>query len=58
MVGKTKLRAVDEIKSLLKFTLVDCLGDDGSQEELKKLEDRWRDRLSSWAPLGLNTRDD
>ena len=58
MVGKTKLRGVEEIKSFLKFTLVDCVGENGSQEELKKLEDRWRDRLTSWAPLGLNTRED
>ena len=31
---------------------------DLSQEDLKKLENVWRDRLQSWHPLGLNTRDD
>ena len=58
MIGKNKLRSVEEIKSFLTFTLVDSLGEYGSPEDLKKLEDRWRDRLCSWAPQGLNTRDD
>ena len=58
MVGRNKLMKVDEIKSFLKFTLVDSLGENCSADDMKKLEDRWRDRLTSWAPLGLNTRDD
>ena len=28
------------------------------QEELKKKEGVWRTKLESWAPIGLNTRDD
>ena len=42
----------------LTFVLLESVGDSGSQEDLKKLENVWRDRLQSWHPLGLNTRDD
>ena len=58
MVGKNKLWSVLEIKKLLKFTIVDTVGEDGTEEELKLLKDRWRDNLHSWAPIGLNTRED
>ena len=58
MVGKNKLMKVNEIKSCLTFTLVDSLGENCSAEDFKKLEGGWRDKLSSWGPLGLNTRDD
>ena len=58
MVGSNKLRSADEIRSFLQFTLVDSLWQGGTEEEFKQMEDRWRDKLTSWAPLGLNTRDD
>ena len=58
MVGKNKLWSVAEIKKFLKFTVVDTVGEDGTEEELKLLEDRWKDNLHSWAPIGLNTRED
>ena len=58
MVGKKKLLNANELKSLLQFTLIDSVGEDCPASDLKKLEDRWRDRLSSWVPQGLNTRDD
>ena len=41
-----------------KFILLESLGEDSSLEELKKKEDVWRNRLESWAPSGLNTRED
>ena len=58
MVGKKRLVKADEVKSLLQFTLIDSVGEDCPASDLKKLEDRWRDKLSSWVPQGMNTKDD
>ena len=58
MVGPGKIVSVEDIKSRLTFVLLESIGEDGSQAELKVLENKWRDRLQSWHPLGLNTRDD
>ena len=58
MVGSTKLRSVKEIKDGLKFTILDTVGESGTEEALKAMEDRWRDNLHSWVPIGLNQRDD
>ena len=58
MVGQGKLMSAEEIKKMMTFVLLESVGQNGSQEELKKLENVWRDRLQSWQPLGLNTRDD
>ena len=58
MVGATKLTGTDEVKSKIKFTLLQSVGLSAGDEELKKLENKWRDKLQSWAPLGLNTKDD
>ena len=58
MVGATKLTGTDEVKSKIKFTLLQSVGLSAGDEELKKLENKWRDKLQSWAPMGLNTKDD
>jgi hypothetical protein len=58
MVGPGKLMSVEVIKRMMTFVLLESVGENGSQEDLKKLENVWRDRLQSWHPLGLNTRDD
>ena len=58
MVGKKRLMKADEVKSLLQFTLIDSVGEDCPASDLKKLEDGWRDKLSSWVPQGMNTKDD
>ena len=58
MVGNDKLRENGEVKELLKFIILDTVGESGTEEDLKFLEDRWRDKLLSWAPDGLNTKDD
>ena len=57
-MGDDKLLEVKEIRSALKLTLLEALGDNSSLEELKKKEEIWRNRLESWAPVGLNTRED
>ena len=57
-MGPDKLMSVDGVKKMLTFVLLESVGESGSQEDLKKLENVWRDRLQSWHPLGLNTRDD
>ena len=53
-----KLTLSKDIKEQFTFTLVQSVGKTGSEEELEQLEEEWRNRLSSWAPLGLNTRED
>ena len=58
VVGADKLNTVEEVQNQLKFTLLESVGRLGTEDELKRLEDIWRDRLQSWAPLGLNTRED
>ena len=58
LLGSDKLKTVAEVKSGFKFTLLESLGPDGSLEELKRREDVWRTRLDSWAPAGLNTKED
>jgi predicted GIY-YIG superfamily endonuclease len=47
-----------DIKEHLTFTLVQSVGQHGSQEALEQLEEEWRNKLHTWAPLGLNTRED
>ena len=58
MVGQDKLQTTADIRKSLRFTLLEALGPEGDLEELKRLEGIWRDRLESWDPVGLNTRDD
>ena len=49
---------LDEVRSALKFTLLESLGENADLNELKKKEDTWRTRLESWVPIGLNVRED
>ena len=58
LLGEDKLYGLDEVKAAFKFTLLEALGSGASLEELKKKEGDWRTRLESWAPIGLNSRDD
>ena len=58
MVGVGKLVTTEDIMKQLTFTLHESVGEQGGLEDLKVLEGRWRDKLQSWAPLGLNTKDD
>ena len=43
-----------EIQGLLKFTILET----SSLDSLEQVEENWRNRLQTWAPLGLNTRED
>ena len=58
LVGENKLYEVDEVKVAFKLILLEALGPNISLDELKKKEGVWRTKLESWAPIGLNTRDD
>ena len=58
LLGEDKLYDQGEVKTAFKFTLLEALGSGASIEELKKKEGVWRTRLESWAPIGLNSRDD
>ena len=57
MVGETKLKETDAIRSFLQFTILER-AEDESPVTLTRLEEKWRNNLRSWFPLGLNTRDD
>ena len=57
MVGENKLKDTDSIRSLLQFTILERAVDE-SPVTLTRLEEKWRNNLRSWFPLGLNTRDD
>ena len=57
MVGETKLKDTDAIRSFLQFTILERAVDE-SPVTLTRLEEKWRNNLRSWFPLGLNTRDD
>ena len=58
MVGTEKLRNSTDIKSNLQFTILQSVGLDGTEDELELIEEHWRSRLKSWAPFGLNIRED
>ena len=58
LIGQDKLRSTSDVKNTFKFTLLESIGPTGELSELQKLEDVWRDRLSSWVPSGLNKRED
>ena len=58
MLGDTKLRDSAVVNSLLKFTILQSIGVDGTETELESVEEDWRNKLQSWAPRGLNTRED
>ena len=58
LVGEDKLYDLAEVRAAMKFTLLESLGPDADLEDIKKKEDIWRTRLESWAPIGLNVRED
>ena len=58
MVGAGKLSTTEFVKSSLTFTLIESVGHEGSAEDLEQCEEMWRNRLNSWAPNGLNMRED
>jgi hypothetical protein len=58
MVGPGKLLNSDTVKAYLNFTILESVGVDGSEKELEEMEEVWRNRLQSWAPAGLNIRED
>ena len=49
-----KLSTTTDIKTQLQFTILES----GMPDSLEELEDTWRNRLKTWAPHGLNTRED
>ena len=53
-----KLTISSDIKEQFIFTLLESVGPDGSEVALEQLEETWRNKLLSWAPSGLNTRED
>ena len=57
MVGEKKLMDTDEVKSFLQFSVLEK-AEDNDPVTLCRIEERWRNNLGSWFPLGLNTRDD
>jgi hypothetical protein len=48
------LSSSPNIKESLKFTILESC----SPDQLVELEESWRNRLQTWAPLGLNIRED
>ena len=49
------LNTTTNIQDSLKFTILES---SSSPEILVELEESWRNRLQTWAPLGLNIRED
>ena len=58
LVGVHSLYDLTEVRSALRFTMLESLGQNADLNELKKKEDMWRTRLESWAPTGLNVKED
>ena len=58
MVSAGRLFASQDVKDLLTFTLLQSVGEEGSVESLEICEEQWRNKLQSWAPNGLNVRED
>ena len=57
MVGEGKLMDTGFIKEHIQFTLLDKAVD-CTEQTLCKLEEKWRNKLKSWVPHGLNSRND
>ena len=57
MVGDDKLRNTEDVKQILEFTILDRALD-GTEETFVRLEEKWRNKLKSWEPHGLNSRND
>ena len=58
LTGPGKLYGLEEVKSSLRLILLEALGKESALEDLRVLEDTWRTRLESWAPGGLNIKED
>ena len=58
LVGPGKMFNTDFIKASIDFTILESVGVNGSDDELAELEEIWRNRLQTWAPSGLNVRED
>ena len=58
LVGEVKLYDVTEVRTSLRFTLLETFGPNVNLNKLRKKEDIWRTRLESWVPAGLNVRED
>ena len=57
MVGEGKLMQTSIIKENIQFTILDKALD-CTEQTLCRLEERWRNKLKSWVPNGLNSRND
>ena len=58
MVGGGKLTTTRDVRTLLTLTFLESVGEQGSFEALERCEEQWRNKLQSWAPSGLNIRED
>ena len=58
MVGPRALFDSEELKQHIKFILLESFEESANPERLEKAEEYWRNTLSTWAPNGLNTRED
>ena len=58
LIGADKLSTTEEVRDAFSLILLESLGEESTLADLKKKEDTWRNRLDSWAPSGLNTRED
>ena len=58
MVGPQALLNTEEIKENMKIILLESFDETASSQNLENAEEYWRNTLSSWAPNGLNTRED
>ena len=47
-----------DVRTLLTLTFLESVGEQGSSEALERCEEQWRNKLQSWAPSGLNIRED
>ena len=56
-VGEGKLMDTVFIKEHIQFTLLDKAVD-CTEQTLCRLEEKWRNKLKSWVPHGLNSRND
>ena len=58
MEGPGKLTDSADIRNLLHLTVLESVGEGGNAETLERCEEQWRNNLQSWAPNGLNSRED
>ena len=58
MVGKNMISTTKDVRDHLTLTLLQSVGKDGSPDDLEQCEEQWRNRLQTWVPQGLNSRED